>query len=124
MSGPRLARGWPIIDVAMHDPRPIRSSPRGRRSPRELAFLHDIAQLATQARDWDELMRTIVDGTTAAMGVEVCSFYLADHERTRLTLAATNGLDRCAGRQGQPGLGRGHHGPRRRLARARSPSRT
>ena len=60
----------------------------------ELAFLHDIAQLATLARDWDELMRSIVDGTTAAMGVEVCSFYLADRERTRLTLAATNGLDR------------------------------
>jgi K+-sensing histidine kinase KdpD len=61
---------------------------------RELQFLHEIAQLATLARDWDELMRTIVDGTTAAMHVEVCSFYLADHERTRLTLAATNGLDR------------------------------
>ena len=60
----------------------------------ELAFLHDIAQLATLARDWDELMRSIVDGTTAAMGVEVCSFYLADREHTRLTLAATNGLDR------------------------------
>ena len=29
----------------------------------------------------------------------MCSFYLADHERTRLTLAATNGLDRVAGRQ-------------------------
>ena len=39
-------------------------------------------------------MRSIVDGTTAAMDVEVCSFYLADHERARLTLAATNGLDR------------------------------
>lgn len=60
----------------------------------QLAFLHEIAQLATQARDWDELMRSIVDGTTAAMDVEVCSFYLADRERTRLTLAATNGLDR------------------------------
>ena len=60
----------------------------------ELAFLHEIARLATLARDWDELMRSIVDGTTVAMGVEVCSFYLADHERTRLTLAATNGLDR------------------------------
>jgi signal transduction histidine kinase len=60
----------------------------------ELAFLHEIASLATLARDWDELMRSIVDGTTVAMGVEVCSFYLADHERTRLTLAATNGLDR------------------------------
>jgi len=61
---------------------------------RELAFLHEIAQLATEARDWDELMHAIVDGTTAAMHVDVCSFYLADHERTRLTLAATNGLDR------------------------------
>jgi signal transduction histidine kinase len=61
---------------------------------RELAFLHEIAQLATLARDWDELMRTIVDRTTAALGVEVCSFYLADRDRTRLTLAATNGLDR------------------------------
>src|SRR4029450_11824252 len=40
-----------------------------------------------------ELMHSIVDGTTAALGVEVCSFYLADHEHTRLTLAATNGLD-------------------------------
>ena len=40
-------------------------------------------------------MHSIVDGTTAAMGVEVCSFYLADHERMRLTLAATNGLDRA-----------------------------
>ena len=61
---------------------------------RELAFLHEIAQLATLARDWDELMRTIIDRTTAAMDVQVCSFYLADRERTRLTLAATNGLDR------------------------------
>lgn len=61
---------------------------------RELAFLHEIAQLATLARDWDELMMTIVERTTVAMDVEVCSFYLAERERSRLTLAATNGLDR------------------------------
>jgi signal transduction histidine kinase len=71
-----------------------RSSDRSRRRLRELAFLHEFAQLATLARDWDELMRTIVDRTTEAMGVEVCSFYLADREELRLTLAATNGLDR------------------------------
>ena len=68
-------------------------SAAGRRLD-ELAFLHEIARLTTQARDWDELMRTIVDGTTAAMGVEVCSFYLSDRDADRLTLAATNGLDR------------------------------
>jgi hypothetical protein len=38
---------------------------------RELAFLNEIAQLATLARDWDELMRSIVDGTTEALEVEV-----------------------------------------------------
>ncbi len=59
----------------------------------QLAFLHEFAQLATQARDWDELMRTLVDRTTVAMGVEVCSFYLLDRTGERLTLAATNGLD-------------------------------
>jgi signal transduction histidine kinase len=70
------------------------TDPTSDRRLDELAFLHEIAQLATLARDWDELMHSIVDGTTAAMGVEVCSFYLADHEGMRLTLAATNGLDR------------------------------
>ena len=39
-------------------------------------------------------MRTLVDRTTVALGVEVCSFYLLDRDGERLTLAATNGLDR------------------------------
>jgi signal transduction histidine kinase len=59
----------------------------------DLAVVSEFARLATLARDWDELMRTIVDRTTAAMGVEVCSFYLMDSAGERLTLAATNGLD-------------------------------
>ena len=58
-----------------------------------LAFLHEFAQLATQARNWDELMRTVVDRTTVALRVEVCSLYLLDRDGARLTLAATNGLD-------------------------------
>ena len=84
----------------------------------ELAFLHDIAQLATLARDWDELMRSIVDGTTAAMGVDVCSFYLADHEGMRLTLAATNGLDRSQVGRVSLGWGEGITG---RVAETRTP---
>ena len=64
------------------------------RTLRELAFLHEFAQLAAQARDWDELMRTLVERTTEALHVEVCSFYLLDSAAGRLTLAATNGLDR------------------------------
>src|SRR4249920_466858 len=85
---------------------------------RELAFLHDIASLATQARDWDELMHSIVDGTTVAMGVEVCSFYLADHEHQRLTLAATNGLDRSQVGRVSLAWGQGITG---RVAESRAP---
>lgn len=59
----------------------------------QLAFLHEFSQLLTEARDWDELMRTLIDRTTAALGVEVCSFYLLDRDGARLTLTATNGLD-------------------------------
>jgi signal transduction histidine kinase len=93
------------------------SSPEERRL-HELAFLHDIAQLATLARDWDELMRTIVDRTTVAMGVQVCSFYLADRDRTRLTLAATNGLDRSQVGRVSLAFGEGITG---RVAAGRSP---
>ena len=84
----------------------------------ELAFLNEIAQLATQARDWDELMRSIVDGTTAAMGVEVCSFYLAGSDRTNLTLAATNGLDRSQVGRVSLAWGQGITG---RVAESRAP---
>jgi signal transduction histidine kinase len=85
---------------------------------RELAFLHEIAQLATQARDWDELMRAIVDGTTSALEVEVCSFYLADRDQPRLTLAATNGLDRSQVGRVSLAFGQGITG---RVAESREP---
>ena len=60
----------------------------------ELEFLHEFAKLLTTARNWDELMRTIVDRTTDALDVEVCSVYLMERDSARLRLAATNGLDR------------------------------
>ena len=64
------------------------------RKLRELSFLHEFAKLLTTARNWDELMRTIVDRTTDALDVEVCSVYLMDRDGINLRLAATNGLDR------------------------------
>jgi signal transduction histidine kinase len=64
------------------------------RKLRELSFLHEFAKLLTTAESWDELMRTIVDRTTDALDVEVCSVYLTDREGDTLRLAATNGLDR------------------------------
>ena len=64
------------------------------RKLRELEFLHEFAKLLTTARNWDELMRTIVGRTTDALDVEVCSVYLMERDSARLRLAATNGLDR------------------------------
>jgi signal transduction histidine kinase len=64
------------------------------RKLRELSFLHEFAKLLTTARNWDELMRTIVDRTRDALNVEVCSVYLMERDGASLRLAATNGLDR------------------------------
>jgi signal transduction histidine kinase len=85
-----------VVEPPVVEP-PVAESAAGetdtRRTLRELAFLHEFAQLATQARDWDELLQTVVDRTREALHVEVCSFYLLDHATDRLVLAATNGLD-------------------------------
>ena len=105
------------VVAAPGDPAPGGIVPTERRL-REAAFVHDVAQLATQARDWDELMRAIVDGTTTALGVEVCSFYLADRDQPRLTLAATNGLDRSQVGRVSLGFGEGITG---RVADSREP---
>jgi signal transduction histidine kinase len=56
-------------------------------------FLEEVALLATSARDWDELMRIVIERATAAVNTEVCSVYLVDRDGTGVTLAATNGLD-------------------------------
>ncbi|HEY6056849.1 MAG TPA: ATP-binding protein [Candidatus Limnocylindrales bacterium] len=72
------------------------SSAAARRSRRleELAFLEEVARLAASTRTWDELMVTVVDRATAAVGAEVCSLYLLDRDGSGVTLAATNGLPR------------------------------
>jgi signal transduction histidine kinase len=73
----------------------------------ELEFLHEFAKLLTTARNWDELMRTIVDRTTTALDVEVCSVYLMERDESCLRLAATNGLDRDQIGRVTLGLGEG-----------------
>jgi signal transduction histidine kinase len=60
----------------------------------ELRFLHEVLRLATTARTWEELLEAVVDATRDGMRADVSSLYLLDRDGTRLTLAATNGLDR------------------------------
>jgi signal transduction histidine kinase len=91
---------------------------RADRRLRELSFLGEVARLATSARTWDELMRTIIDRATAAVQAEVCSLYLLDRDGTGVTLAATNGLDRVQVGVARLPLGVGITG---RVAESRKP---
>src|SRR5713226_7889078 len=70
------------------------SSVDTERKLRELSFLHEVAQLASSARDWDEMLRIVIDRTTDAMRAEVSSLYLLERREGILRLVATNGLNR------------------------------
>ncbi|HVR88851.1 MAG TPA: GAF domain-containing protein [Candidatus Limnocylindria bacterium] len=59
----------------------------------ELSFLREIAQLTSSARDWDEMLRIVIDRTTTAMGAEVSSLYLVERREGLLRLVASNGLN-------------------------------
>ncbi len=64
------------------------------RKIQELSFLHEITQLASSTRDWDEMLQIVIDRSTDAMHTDVASLYLVDKREGRLRLVATNGLDR------------------------------
>ena len=66
---------------------------RRTRSPSSGSSI-ELLGLVTTAQTWEELLETVVDGTRDALGASVSSLYLLDRDGTRLTLAATNGLDR------------------------------
>jgi len=59
----------------------------------ELSFLREIAQLASSTRDWDEMLRIVIDRTTDAMRAEVSSLYLVEKRDGLLRLVASNGLN-------------------------------
>lgn len=83
-----------------------------------LRFLHEVARLATTARTWDELLEIVVDGTRDALHADVSSLYLLDRDQERLTLAATNGLDRYQIGRARVPFGQGITG---RVAATREP---
>jgi K+-sensing histidine kinase KdpD len=64
------------------------------RKIQELSFLHEITKLASSTRDWDEMLRIVIDRSTDAMRTDVASLYLVEKREGRLRLVATNGLDR------------------------------
>ena len=64
------------------------------RTIQELSFLHEITQLASSTRDWDEMLRIVIDRTTNAMRTDVAALYLVERREGTLRLVATNGLNR------------------------------
>ena len=70
------------------------NGPDTERELQELSFLHEVAQLASSARDWDEMLRIVIDRTNAALRAEVSSLYLLERREGILRLVATNGLNR------------------------------
>src|SRR2546425_7321992 len=75
------------------------TAPDAERKLSELSLLHEVAELASSARDWDEMLRIVIDRTTDAMRAEVSSLYLLEKREGLLRLVATNGLNpRAVGR--------------------------
>lgn len=62
-------------------------------SLRELLFLQRLSKAAASTTEPDALLRLIIEETTGAMQVEVCSIYLCEPDGDDVVLTATNGLD-------------------------------
>jgi sugar diacid utilization regulator/putative methionine-R-sulfoxide reductase with GAF domain len=67
--------------------------PTEEASLRELLFLQRLSKAAASTIEPDALLELIINETTGAMQVEVCSLYLYDPDTDELVLTATNGLD-------------------------------
>ena len=72
------------------------AKPRGitRRIIPHLETLEDINTLISHSQDLQQTLCSIVAIVAERMGSEVCSLYLLDPQKSRLTLCATEGLDR------------------------------
>lgn len=68
----------------------------GTASPKaipHLSILEDISAVISHSQDLQQTLRSIVGIVAERMETEVCSLYLLDRQRNRLTLCATMGLD-------------------------------
>ena len=66
---------------------------RKRVAPPHLDILEDISTLISHSHDLQETLDRIVATVADRMQTEVCSIYILDRTKNRLTLRATRGLD-------------------------------
>lgn len=72
-----------------------------------LTILEDISTVISHSQDLQETLRSIVAVVAERMETEVCSLYILDRQRGRLTLRATMGLDQEAVGKVSMGTGEG-----------------
>ncbi|MBI2361646.1 MAG: phosphoenolpyruvate--protein phosphotransferase [Deltaproteobacteria bacterium] len=72
-----------------------------------LTILEDISTVISHSQDLQETLRSIVAIVAERMETEVCSLYILDRQRGRLTLRATMGLDEEAVGKVSMGTGEG-----------------
>ena len=72
-----------------------------------LTILEDISALISRSQDLQETLESIVTTVRDRMETEVCSLYILDQQRKRLTLRATMGLDQESVGKVVMGIGEG-----------------
>jgi phosphotransferase system enzyme I (PtsP) len=72
-----------------------------------LTILEDISTLISHSHDLQETLENIVVTVGERMETEVCSLYILDQQKRRLTLSATMGLDRESVGKVSMGIGEG-----------------
>ena len=72
----------------------VKAKPNNRKALPHLTILEDISTLISHSHDLEETLNQIAAIVAARMETEVCSIYILDQRKNRLTLCATMGLDK------------------------------
>ena len=84
-----------------------KAKPTSRKPLPHLTILEDISTLISHSHDLQDTLDNIVAIVADRMGTEVCSIYIFDQRRSRLTLSATMGLDKESVGKVSMGIGEG-----------------
>jgi phosphotransferase system enzyme I (PtsP) len=84
-----------------------KTRPTSRKSLPHLTILEDISTLISHSHDLEETLNQIAAIVAGRMGTEVCSIYFFDELKGRLTLWATEGLDKESVGKVSMGIGEG-----------------
>jgi phosphotransferase system, enzyme I, PtsP len=84
-----------------------KAKPTSRKTLPHLTILEDISALISHSHDLEQTLNQIAAIVAGRMETEVCSIYIFDQHTTRLTLCATEGLDKESVGKVSMGIGEG-----------------